>query len=432
MGQRNLRIHFILARPRFLADSSRAVQAKSNNCPPPLLPPIMTRLSDYQASIRMMAAHHDSIEQSIKQWIEKSAKILANLTSVHQELMDVFHDVSEVAAVKLCEQFIGVENGTFSITDEIIPCISYDAAIRALDFSPNCTLSISVYYRSHLQLSIELAWRYVCQSLDSLSVNISMRSALMLLGTTKRRNDSLVDKNQFFRCRTFRQLYSLLREFGAFLDKTWNNNNVDRVQCGKRIRLDRKRLSPNLPLVEDFLKERRDNGNVQNTETLLGACWSNTANKKQSSLKRDRSNQSSNKDGSPIDHTAGGSDSCGADGCDHEAERSSESSSIDSCSPEQNTAPRLRGKPHDSAVEHHHKKETTKLGKPPSNNQSQIAIEEILSLEDLKSVLSTGHVNSKNELEMCEDDWMTFVNSRPVAAHIYVILARCVPEIILD
>lgn len=375
---------------------------------------------------------HDRIEQSIKQWIEKSSKILANLTSVHQELMDVFNTVSEVAVVKACEKFTGVENGILKITDEIIPCISYDAAIRALDFSPKCTLSISAYYQFYLKDSIELAWRYVCQSRGSLPVNISMKSALVLLGTTKRKNDSRVDKHQFHRCRTFRQLYRLLREFGSFLEKTWNNNNVDKAQSGKRLRLDRKRLPQTPELLEHFLQEWSDNGNAQNTDTLPGACSSNIANKKQSSMERDRSNQSSNRDGSPIDHTDGGSDSCGADGCDHEAERGSESSSIDSCSPEQNTAPRLRGKPPDSAVEHHHKEETTKLGKPPSNNQSQRAIEEILSLYDVKSVLSTGHVNSKNELEMCEDDWMTFVNSRPVAERIYVILARCEPEIILD
>ena len=181
---------------------------------------------------------HDGIEQCINQWINETAKLLQDLSSVDKELMDALHGLSEEAAIKLCEQFIGVENGTLTIMDEIIPCIKYDAAIRALDLSPKGTLSISVYYQSHLQTCVNMAWGYVCNSLSSDTDNMTMASALMLLGTTKRKRDSLVDHLQFFRCRTFCQLYNLLREFGDFLNETWNNNNAahgERIR-GERIR----------------------------------------------------------------------------------------------------------------------------------------------------------------------------------------------------
>ena len=415
---------------------------------------------------------HIGIGQSMKIWIEKMGKIIANIPPVNNELLGkiianippvnnellVLDGVSEEAGIDQCEQYIGVEKGTIEIKEDIIHCISYDAAIHALDLSSGSTsrTSISQYYKYHLQPPIQLAWSFVCKSISSATDNICERSALLLIGITKTRSTAYVDRHQFFRCRTFREVYNLLHKLGKFLLQAWENDNSVKASVGKRIRLNRMRLYPTPDRVESFLS------------TIGGPlCGSTTDHQKKGQKKRGRTSQSSNKDDSVMDHTGD------SNTCDHEADSSSESSITDSPSPDQNyIAYRSRDSPHNRiAIEHNEEVEQAAeyqagsqehssgcsdgecsnsrtvtvspplneldnsrspsnrstdaiKGKPPSSNHSRMEIENVLSYEGLIRMLPTAHANRKNELEMSKDDWMAFVNSRPVAEHFYDILSR--------
>ena len=405
------------------------------------------------------------IEQSIERWIKKMAKIMMKIPAVNNELL-AFDGVSDEIGIDQCEQYIGVETGTIKVKEDIIRCISYDAAIHALDFSSGYPRSsISQYYQYHLRAPIELAWRFVCKSISSVTDKICETSALLLIGITKG-NAALVDSHQFFRCRTFLAVYTLLHQLGKFLLEAWDNNNSVSARAGKRIRPNRMRLSPTSDLVKRFLEEVHGDSQ-ENMEIIGGPCGSTTAHQKEGQKKRERTSHSSNEDGSDIDHTGD------SNTCHHEAGSSSESSITDSPSPDQNciayrsrdslgnrvpiehnqevgqaaecqaglhqhssgcsvgecssSRPTIVTPPLDdidnSSSPSNHCTDAIK-GKPPSSNLSCTEIEKVFSYEGLIRVLPTAHVNSENELEMCKDDWMAFVNSQPVAKHCYDILSR--------
>ena len=92
--------------------------------------------------------------------------------------------------------FLGMEIGTITGKYEIIPCISYNAAVQAVAKGMSGSITVEAYYEIYLNAPLNLAWKFVCNSFCVERVTtISKKCGFALLGFTKDRRSLMY--NQF-------------------------------------------------------------------------------------------------------------------------------------------------------------------------------------------------------------------------------------------